>query len=128
MAFDEDGTAFLEILRDDFGCAAKGVHINKGNFFLGFAGFVFPGAIDGETEFGNRGAFWRVAHFGIAGEIAGKNDFVEVGHNGSLCYFVAAAFGAGALVKRTRKTSSFIAKRFFNWSSAEGWLSKMTFT
>src|SRR5256885_2479377 len=51
-----------------------------------------------------------------------------VDRNRYLALAAAAAFGAAASVKRTRKTSSVIAKRRRRLSIAEGLLSKMTFT
>src|SRR5258708_5599772 len=93
----KNGATLLKILGDYFGCPAKGVYVNKGDFFLGFAGLGFPGAIDGHAEFGNRGAFWGVAHFGIAGEIAGEDYFVEVSHSGSLLLLRCGRFRSGGV-------------------------------
>ena len=52
-AFDQEGAALAHILRDDFSLPAEGVNIDKSGFFLRFAGFGFPGAINGQANAGN---------------------------------------------------------------------------
>src|SRR6266581_1759159 len=72
-AFNQDRTALLEVLGNDFGLPAKRVHIHKGDLLFGFTSFVLPGAIDGEANFTDGEPLRRVAKFGVTGQIARKN-------------------------------------------------------
>ena len=120
-AFHQERAALLQVLGDDLGLPAEGIHINKGDLFFGLAGLAFPVRLIARPNLGDGRAFGRVAQFGVAGQVAREDDFVEVSHRCSFMQlWLLVGFGAGALVNRTRKTSSFIAKRCFNWSSSGG--------
>ncbi len=69
-AFDHHRPAFFEILADNLGLAAEGVHIHEGGFLLFLAFFIRPRAVDGHAELGDGGAAGGVFHLGIAGEVA----------------------------------------------------------
>ena len=69
-AFDQDGPALLKILTDDLSGAPESIDVDKRNFFLRLASFIFPGAIDGQTELCNGGPFGGVAQLGIAGQVS----------------------------------------------------------
>jgi hypothetical protein len=79
-ALDQNGPAFAHVLGDDFSLATPGVNVHKGDFLLALAGFAFPGAVDRQAQFGDSHALWGVAQFGVAGQVAGEDDFVEIGH------------------------------------------------
>jgi len=79
-AFNQNRTAFLEILGNDLGLPAKRVHINKGDLFFRFTRFVLLGAIHGEADFTDGESFRGVAKFGITGQIARENYSIEAGH------------------------------------------------
>ena len=69
-AFDQQRAALAHVLGDDFRLAAPGFDVNKTDFFLGLAGFGFPGAVDRQADLGDGRSLGRVAQFRIARQVA----------------------------------------------------------
>src|ERR1043165_857684 len=65
--FHEEWAALLQILGDGLRLLAERINVHERDLLFGFSGLGAPGAIDCQTEFGNRHAFWRVSQFGVAG-------------------------------------------------------------
>ena len=57
-AFHQDRAALLQVLANGLRLPAKGVDINKGDFFLGLAGLGLPRAIDRQADLGDGHALW----------------------------------------------------------------------
>jgi len=79
-AFDVNWATFAEVLLGEFRLASPEGDVDESGFLLLAFLFIHPNAVDGEAEFGDGGAFWSVAQFGISGEISDEHDFVEIGH------------------------------------------------
>jgi hypothetical protein len=128
--FDQNRTAFFQILSDRFSLPAKRIDIHKSHIFFLFPSFIRPATIDGKADLRNGSAFGRVAQFRIARQIAGEDDFIEVGHIALRLdiYFAAASAMAGASVKSTRNTSLFSPNLCRSCDTISGPASKMTFT
>jgi hypothetical protein len=60
---------------------AKDRHIDEGGLFLPLAsGTVLETTIDGEPELANGHVVAGETQFGVAGQVAHQDDFVEAGH------------------------------------------------
>src|SRR5690606_10054058 len=79
-AFHKEGAAAGAELRDVFALFVPGLDVNEGDFLAGGAGGVPELAVDRQAELTNRGALGRDAQFGVAGQVAEKDDFVVGGH------------------------------------------------
>ena len=109
-AFDQNRAALFQILADGFGGFAESIHVHKGHLFLHFAGFAFPLAVAGDAETRNGRALGRVTQFGIAGQVAGKDDFVEAGHNWE-GWGLFGGFGLGR--RREENAENLLVQRQF---------------
>ena len=78
-ALDKKWPSLFQILANYFGLPAKCVHVNETNFFLHFTGFGFPLPVDSQGNLRDGRPLGRVTQFRIAGQIAGDDDFVEIG-------------------------------------------------
>src|SRR5436305_2846387 len=79
-AFDEDGTAFLQIFADDLRRAAPERYIDKGGFLALLPRIGRVDTVHGEADLRDGGSLRRVAYLRIARQVADQNDFVKAGH------------------------------------------------
>lgn len=82
-AFDEDRAAFVKIFSGELGHLGPEDDIHESDFLHFLTAVRGVHAVHGETDVAHRAAFGRVAHFGVAGQIADEHDFVVGGHNGA---------------------------------------------
>lgn len=82
-AFDKDGAAFVEIFAGELGHLGPEDDVHESDFLHLFTAVGGVHAVHGETDVADGAALGRVAHFGVAGQIADEHDFVVGGHNGA---------------------------------------------
>ena len=77
-AFYHDGTALLEVLRDDFRLTSKGHDVVKFSLLDFLAVFAGVGAVGGDTEIADIGPSGERLELGISSKIAVDKYFVEI--------------------------------------------------
>ena len=60
-ALDKQGTTFAHVLIKRFSLATEGIKIHDGDLFLGFAGLIFPDAVNSQPNFGDGSALGCIA-------------------------------------------------------------------
>lgn len=80
-AFNEHRSAFVQILASQLCEFRPQDDIDKSDLLDLFTALGAVNAVHRETDVADGAAFGRVAHLGVAGEVADEHDFVVGGHN-----------------------------------------------
>src|SRR5258708_27773631 len=79
-ALYQEGSALPHVLSNHFGLPTESVDIYKRHFFFGFAGIVFPAAVDGHANASNGCSLRSIAQLRVPGKITREHDTIKVSH------------------------------------------------